>query len=632
MTDTTAITRSLQQLASSAGFDQLQSLAGQIQNTDALRNATQLLNSGEIVDGFETLTQSIGRVGENFADAAQSIVRLTPDIPGFADKLVQDVSSAASELSAIVGGSGVANGGLNFIISSGAPASLANALQHAIPDMPLKEIQQGMAALENAIPAAAREAIDKLEDVINEGVGFASQLNETLSNVQSQFNNLLNSTAITGLVTNDLFGALTARLNSNISDALSNVLPDNLVAAINLDRAIVNNLRNGRLGTLTANFSQLTDVISKIESGSFTNGDFLNLVTNGRTAEAIAILQSVSNAPIAQLEQQIADLSSTIQSARPRSTSTGTPAPSSQCFTIGSNDTSWTGGGSGGGSAAGARGTNEAISASNFTFVGSAEELEAEFRAATRAITEVVVHWTATYTNQDIGSEQVHEWHLQRGWSGVGYHYIIRRDGRLQRARPINRVGAHANANGHNNYSIGVSFAGGYNCPSGTANPNRFVSADSLTPIQMQTFFMFMSAFYDVWPGGQAWGHVDVDNAGKTDPGFSVRDYVRSRFGKTNISPNGRIPPLSPSQIGTAEVPAETDAVPTTTAPRAWSDADAQNVEQLRSFNNETGGGPARAQLTAGERAYAESRGYLVRSTPAGTVVTASDPSTTGTQ
>jgi N-acetyl-anhydromuramyl-L-alanine amidase AmpD len=184
--------------------------------------------------------------------------------------------------------------------------------------------------------------------------------------------------------------------------------------------------------------------------------------------------------------------------------------------------------------------------------VDSYEELVAEFRAATREITEVVAHWTGTYNNQDIGSEEVHEWHLARGWSGIGYHYIIRRDGRIQRGRPLNQQGAHAGDNGHNRYSIGVSMAGGYNCPSGTANPNSYISADSLTSQQMDSFNEFMRAFYEVWPGGQAWGHVDTDTKGKVDPGFSVPDYVQSRFGKTNVSVTGQTAPLSNTQIAAA--------------------------------------------------------------------------------
>ena len=57
-----------------------------------------------------------------------------------------------------------------------------------------------------------------------------------------------------------------------------------------------------------------------------------------------------------------------------------------------------------------------------FTYIGSKEELVAEFRESTRPITEIVAHWTGSYTNQNWGSEIVHDIHNQRGFSGIGYH------------------------------------------------------------------------------------------------------------------------------------------------------------------------------------------------------------------
>ena len=54
---------------------------------------------------------------------------------------------------------------------------------------------------------------------------------------------------------------------------------------------------------------------------------------------------------------------------------------------------------------------------------------------------------------------------------------------------------------------------------------------------------------------------------------------------------------------------------PSSSTEAAWTTADAQEVERLRSFNEEIGGGRAMAQLTPGERAYAISRGYIQGST-----------------
>jgi N-acetylmuramoyl-L-alanine amidase len=184
-----------------------------------------------------------------------------------------------------------------------------------------------------------------------------------------------------------------------------------------------------------------------------------------------------------------------------------------------------------------------------FSFVNSEEELEAEFRSTTREITEVVIHWSATFLDQDWGSEEMHKIHTQRGFSGIGYHYVIRKDGRLQRGRPVDNTGAHAKDNGHNKYSIGISLIGGYNCMANTPNADKYVSSASLNEKQMETLEKFMRTFYLVWPGGQAWGHVDTDRKGKVDPGFDVPDFVKVKFGKQNVSSSGQERPKSAAEI-----------------------------------------------------------------------------------
>ena len=75
-------------------------------------------------------------------------------------------------------------------------------------------------------------------------------------------------------------------------------------------------------------------------------------------------------------------------------------------------------------------------------------------RSATRRI---ILHHAAAVT---CTPQQVHQWHLANGWSGIGYHFFVRKDGSVYRGRPEDTVGAHA---GNNNYdSIGVCFEGSF--------------------------------------------------------------------------------------------------------------------------------------------------------------------------
>ena len=57
-------------------------------------------------------------------------------------------------------------------------------------------------------------------------------------------------------------------------------------------------------------------------------------------------------------------------------------------------------------------------------------------------------------------AEDIHRWHLNNGWAGAGYHFLVRKDGSIYRLRPENKVGSHAK--GANSNSIGICFEGAY--------------------------------------------------------------------------------------------------------------------------------------------------------------------------
>lgn len=57
-------------------------------------------------------------------------------------------------------------------------------------------------------------------------------------------------------------------------------------------------------------------------------------------------------------------------------------------------------------------------------------------------------------------AQQIHQWHLNNGWSGAGYHFLVRKDGKIYRLRPENKVGAHAS--GSNSDSLGICFEGDF--------------------------------------------------------------------------------------------------------------------------------------------------------------------------
>lgn len=74
-----------------------------------------------------------------------------------------------------------------------------------------------------------------------------------------------------------------------------------------------------------------------------------------------------------------------------------------------------------------------------------------------RSTSRIILHHAAA---SKCTAQQIHSWHLANGWVGIGYHFLVRKDGSVYRGRPEDTVGAHA---GNNNYdSIGICFEGNF--------------------------------------------------------------------------------------------------------------------------------------------------------------------------
>lgn len=56
--------------------------------------------------------------------------------------------------------------------------------------------------------------------------------------------------------------------------------------------------------------------------------------------------------------------------------------------------------------------------------------------------------------------QDIHQWHLNNGWSGCGYHYFVRKDGSIYKGRPDGAIGSHCK--GNNTNTLGICFEGKY--------------------------------------------------------------------------------------------------------------------------------------------------------------------------
>lgn len=86
-------------------------------------------------------------------------------------------------------------------------------------------------------------------------------------------------------------------------------------------------------------------------------------------------------------------------------------------------------------------------------------ETNLEFKdMSTRKSTErIILHHADA---KSCSAEDIHRWHLNNGWSGAGYHFLVRKDGKVYRLRPEEKVGAHAYGANYN--SLGICFEGDY--------------------------------------------------------------------------------------------------------------------------------------------------------------------------
>ncbi len=74
----------------------------------------------------------------------------------------------------------------------------------------------------------------------------------------------------------------------------------------------------------------------------------------------------------------------------------------------------------------------------------------------------IVIHYAA---HGNAAVKDIHRWHLENGWSGFGYHFLITKDGQIHRGRPENVIGAHAKS--YNNISFGICMQGDYEVEKG---------------------------------------------------------------------------------------------------------------------------------------------------------------------
>lgn len=132
-----------------------------------------------------------------------------------------------------------------------------------------------------------------------------------------------------------------------------------------------------------------------------------------------------------------------------------------------------------------------------------------------RNIKELIVHCSATPEGKDFTVSQIKQWHLQRGFSDIGYHYVIYRDGSVHIGRDESVIGAHCT--GHNTNSIGVCYIGGVATDGKTPKDTR-------TAGQKQSLVKLLKELKVKYPQASIHGHRNFAN--KACPSFdATKEY-----------------------------------------------------------------------------------------------------------
>jgi N-acetylmuramoyl-L-alanine amidase len=127
-------------------------------------------------------------------------------------------------------------------------------------------------------------------------------------------------------------------------------------------------------------------------------------------------------------------------------------------------------------------------------------------------VDKVIVHCTATPEGRHTTVEDVRRWHLDRGWSDIGYHFLVYLDGSVHEGRPLEIQGAHCR--GQNKNSIGIAYVGGI-------DKVNFKPKDTRTEEQKEALVDMLEFFKIAHPEAVIYGHRDFAN--KACPSFDAK-------------------------------------------------------------------------------------------------------------
>ena len=130
-----------------------------------------------------------------------------------------------------------------------------------------------------------------------------------------------------------------------------------------------------------------------------------------------------------------------------------------------------------------------------------------------RDIKRIVLHCSATIEGKEYSVDTIRKWHTAKGWSDIGYHYVISLDGCIDIGRPIDKQGAHVR--GHNKDSVGICYIGGVDAD--------LKPKDTMTLEQEDTFRELVASIRTLF-GEDITIHGHNEFSSKACPSFKVKE------------------------------------------------------------------------------------------------------------
>jgi N-acetylmuramoyl-L-alanine amidase len=132
-----------------------------------------------------------------------------------------------------------------------------------------------------------------------------------------------------------------------------------------------------------------------------------------------------------------------------------------------------------------------------------------------RQINKIIIHCSATPEGRKTSADEIKSWHLERGFSDIGYHYIVHLDGSISYGRNIDKIGAHSK--GQNKMSIGVCYIGGLD--------ECLDPKDTRTPQQKESLLILLKTLKKLHSKAVIYGHRDFSD--KACPSFNAFDEYK---------------------------------------------------------------------------------------------------------